>query len=153
MKECQFQFDSLRYTSRTVVTTLESKIFGSDRTYVFHFDDSGVMQPIGTSAALTLNSNLPESVVNGFPSIGVADQPLLDYYTFALDSLSGSGDRRVDVNVRSSIVVLSFAGGVALEIGGGNGTLLGLRGVQLLDVSTPIPRPIWQPLVQFVFSF
>jgi len=104
LKECQFQFDSLRYMSRTVVTTIESKIFGSDRTYVSHFDDSGVMRPIGTSAALTLNSNFPESVVNGFPSIGVADQPLLDYYMFALDSLSGSGDRRVDVNVRSSIV-------------------------------------------------
>ena len=35
------------------------------------------MQPVATSAALTLNSDFPESFVNGFISLGVADQPLL----------------------------------------------------------------------------
>ena len=41
-------------------------------TYLSHSDDSGVMQPIGTPAALTLNSGFPESVLNGFLSIGVS---------------------------------------------------------------------------------
>ena len=151
--DLDLQFNSLRYRSRSVVTTIESRFLASDVTYVSHYDDSGVMQPVGTSAALTLNSDFPESVVNGFLSVGVAEQPLLNYYTATLDSLSGNGDSRIDANVKSSTAVLSFAGGIALEIGSGNRALLGLRGAQLLDVSAPVPRPIWQPFVQFVFSF
>ena len=151
--DLNLQFNSLRYRSRSIVTTIESQFLGSDKTYVSHFDDSGVMQPIGTSASLTLNSDFPQSVVNGFLSLGVADQPLLNYYTTTLDSLSGNGDRRVDINVKTSTAVFSFAGGVALEVGGGNRALLGIRGFQLLDVNAPVPRPIWQPFIQFVFSF
>ncbi|HTR99368.1 MAG TPA: hypothetical protein VML00_06420 [Bacteroidota bacterium] len=70
--DVDLRFNSLRYRSLTVITTIESQIPGCEMTYLSHSDDSGVMQPIGTSAALTLNSGFPESVLNGFLSIGVS---------------------------------------------------------------------------------
>jgi hypothetical protein len=146
-------FNGVRYRSRTTVTTVIDAPFASSRQYVSNFDDSGLEQSIGASLGLTVNSAYSESIVNGFLHLGVAWQPLIDYGPASPDTILGAGDARPAVgNVKCTSAVLSFGGGISLELGRGNRALLGVRGAQLLDVYSPVPRPVWQPFVEFVFS-
>ena len=148
------QLNAVRFRSRATVTDLVEPPFSTPRTYVSHFDDTGVEQSLGAALGLTINSAYSGSFVNGFLHLGVAWQPLIDYHPTNPDSIAGAGDSRTAVgNLKSTSAVLSFGGGVAIELGRGNRALLGVRGAQLLDISTPAPGPVWQPFVEFVFSF
>lgn len=148
------QFNEVRYRSRVTVTDVYDPSFGSPKTYVSNFDDTGTEQSMGVAFGLTINSAYRESFVNGFVHLGVAWQPLVDYNPTSPDTLIGPGDGRAAVaNLKSTTAVLSFGGGVSIELGRGNRALLGVRGAQLLDVNSPAPGPVWQPFVEFVFSF
>jgi hypothetical protein len=147
------QFNALRYRSRATVTSQVDQLFSTPRQYVSNFDDTGIEQSVGAAFALTLNSAYTESFVNGFLHVGVAWQPLIDYHPSSFDSLAGAGDAKAAVGyVTSSTAVLSFGGGISLELGRGNRALIGVRGAQLLDVNTPAPQPVWQPFIEIVFS-
>lgn len=147
------QFNAVRYRSRTTVTDVVDVAFSNPRTYVSNFDDSGTEQSLGAAFGLTINSAYRESFVNGFLHVGVAWQPLIDYSPRTADTLSGPGDARAAIgSLTSTTAVLSFGGGIALELGKGNRALIGLRGAQLLDINAPAPGPVWQPFVQFVFT-
>jgi len=147
------QFNALRYRSRVTVTaTVEGPFVGHDQ-YVSNFDDTGVQQSIGAALGLTLNSAYTESIVNGFLHIGVAWQPLINYNPANPDTVLGAGDGQPATgNVKSTTAVLTFGGGIALELGNGHRVLLGVRGAQLLDV-TPAPGVVWQPFFELVFTF
>jgi len=147
------QFNSVRYRSRATVTTTVENPFSSRDSYVSNYDDSGVENSIGAAFGLTLNTAYRESMINGFAHLGVAWQPLIDYYPTNPDTMTGAGDGRPAAgNIKSSTAVLSFGGGIAVELGRGHRALLGVRGAQLLAVS-PAPGPVWQPFIEFVFSF
>ncbi len=148
------QFNAVRFRSRATVTTVVEPAFSSPHQYVSYFDDTGVEQSLGAALGLTINSAYKESFVNGFLHLGVAWQPLIDYHPTNPDSIAGAGDGRAAIgNLKSTSAVLSFGGGIAIELGRGNRALLGVRGAQLLDVNSPSPGPVWQPFVEFVFSF
>jgi hypothetical protein len=148
------QFNAVRFRSRATVTELVEPLFTSPHTYVSNFDDMGVEQSIGAALGLTINSAYSESFVNGFLHLGVAWQPLIDYRPTRPDSIAGPGDGRAAIgNLKSTSAVLSFGGGIAIELGRGNRALVGVRGAQLLEVDSPAPGPVWQPFVEFVFSF
>jgi hypothetical protein len=147
-------FNAVRYRSRVTVTDVVGPTLSSPHQYVSNFDDAGVEQAMGAAIGLTLNSAYSESFVNGFLHLGVAWQPLIDYTPTTFDTLSGPGDaRRAVGNLESTTAVLSFGGGISIELGRGNRALLGIRGAQLLDINSPAPAPVWQPFVEFVFSF
>ena len=147
------QFNAVRYRSRATVTEVVNVLFSGSRQYVSNFDDSGVEQSLGVGLGLTINSAFDESFVNGFLHVGLAYQPLVDYYPTNPDSALGAGDSRSVINnLKSTTAVLSFGGGVSVELGRGNRALLGIRGAQLLDVNNPAPLPVWQPFVEFVFT-
>jgi hypothetical protein len=146
-------FNAVRYRSRVTVTDVVEPTFSSPRQFVSNFDDAGVEQAMGAAIGLTINSAYPESFVNGFLHLGVAWQPLIDYTPTTFDTVSGPGDaRRAVGNLESTTAVLSFGGGLSIELGRGNRALLGIRGAQLLDINAPAPGPVWQPFVEFVFS-
>ncbi|HTY59790.1 MAG TPA: hypothetical protein VMF59_13285 [Bacteroidota bacterium] len=148
------QFNGLRYRSRATVTAKIDQLFGTPRQYVSNFDDTGTEQSVGAAFGLTINSACRESFVNGFLHVGVAWQPLIDYNPSRPDTVMGAGDARASVGfVSSTTAVLSFGGGIALELGRGNRALIGVRGAQLLDINSPAPQPVWQPFVEFVLSF
>ena len=147
------QFNAVRYRSRTTVTDVVDVAFQSSRTYVSNFDDSGTEQTLGAAFGLTLNSAYSESFINGFLHVGVAWQPLIDYNPTSPDTVSGPGDARAAIgSLSGTTAVLSFGGGIAVELGKGNRALIGVRGAQLLDINAPAPGPVWQPFVEFVFT-
>jgi hypothetical protein len=148
------QFNAIRYRSRATVTDIVDRAFSSPHQYVSNFDDKGVEQSVGGALGLTINSAYTESVLNGFLHLGVAWQPLVDYNPTNPDTISGAGDGRAPVNnLKSTTAVLSFGGGISIELGKGNRALLGIRGAQILDINSPAPGPVWQPFVEVVFSF
>jgi hypothetical protein len=147
------QLNAVRFRSRATVTTTVDPPFGSKHQYVSYFDDSGIEQSLGAAFGLTINSAYSGSFINGFLHLGVAWQPLIDYTPTNPDSVAGAGDGRTAIgNLKSTSAVLSFGGGVAVELGRGNRALLGVRGAQLLDINSPAPGPVWQPFVEFVFT-
>jgi|GEM_PF-2632041 len=148
------QFNGVHYRSRATVTDVVDVGFQSPRTYVTNFDDTGTEQSLGVALGLTLNSAYSESFVNAFLHVGVAWQPLIDYYPTNLDTVTGPGDSHSAVgSLKSTTAVLSFGGGLAIELGKGDRALIGVRGAQILDINAPAPGPVWQPFVEFVLSF
>jgi hypothetical protein len=147
------QFSSMNYRCRSTVTTDVDWIFGQSR-YISNFDDRGSVQSPGPYFGLTLNSVYRESPVNGFIHVGLALQPLLNYHPAVADTLLGPGDNNPPTwSVKSTTTVLCFAGGVAVELGGGQRVLIGARGYQPFAIDSPTPAPIWQPFVQFAIGF
>lgn len=146
------QFNSVRYRSRSTVTTEVDYLWGKS-TYVSNFDDTGSEQTFGALMGLTFNTAHRESPVNGFLHVGVAWQPLLNYRPMVADSILGGGDNHAPAgNINSTSAVLSFAAGLALEMGGGNRLLTGVRALNPLGIDGLDPSPLWQPFVQLVFN-
>jgi hypothetical protein len=148
------QFNSVNYRSRSTVTTdVDYWVFGQGR-YISNFDDRGSERSAGPYFALTLNTAYRESPVSGFVHAGVAWQPLLNYSPIDPDTLVGPGDHYAPTwNIKSTTAVLCFAGGVAIELGGGHRVLIGARGYQPLELDSLEPAPILQPFLQFVIGF
>jgi hypothetical protein len=146
------QLSSVRYRSRSTVTTEVDYLWGRSQ-YVSYFDDTGSEQTFGALLGLTFNTAYRQSPVNGFLHVGVAWQPLLNYRPIVADSILGGGDNHTPVgNINSTSAILSFAGGLALEMGSGNRLLAGVRALNPLGIDALDPSPLWQPFVQIVFT-